>query len=733
MSGWCKQICWLLLALALAPLTQAQAQGVVVDSSQTQLAMAVMETPSGTPLADILSGRAQPGFTPEVRNSIAVNAPEGKSLWLRLRVDIAHDGQRRWLSVDRQFIEHLRLYLPAAPEQIVAEAGFAEKPAGLTSSDVFVLPLPDGLQGPATLYVELQGHGHWLLHPELIDGDRLALKNSRSQTVNALLYATLLLIFVLALLRQLRQPAASANLIALAALGAIAAALSSNGQFGLLPGMAGLAARGPQLAPALWLLACAPMLWATSFYAGLDKHAPALAVYLNRAGWGLLLLAPAVAYVPLQYLAIVQLARPIVLAGVILMCIVALANDIRFWRWPAIMICLGLLSALLAIALSMNALLPATLLVRRGYQLLWTLLLALYLLLPWLRQQFQERAKLKRAQPVELTTVEKIASARDQLLASLQSGLLSAAEGDMEWIAYRRLLEGLKPVLPQLASAVVAMNYHHEDLLLVEPRSAEGRYQSLLKQRTSLLKRLSRLKAPQQVGLDFDGPEGPLELVQLAIIPLPIDKPGWGALLIERSADVTYSEEELDLCAEFAALAATAGDEAAEVMAARHSNEIDKESGVYNRELIDKILRNAHETAFLQRQPLSIMRIGMDRHEALAPATLQVLIRELADLIRDEADYGETLGRFGADEFMLVMPGLQIGLARDLGERICAAAKRLIVPGGGMATLSASIGIARLQPGERSSQPMLERAGQALANARLFGGNRVQSISSDAI
>ena len=43
-----------------------------------------------------------------------------------------------------------------------------------------------------------------------------------------------------------------------------------------------------------------------------------------------------------------------------------------------------------------------------------------------------------------------------------------------------------------------------------------------------------------------------------SIIPLPIESPGWGALVIERDKEENYSEEELDLCAEFAALATTA-------------------------------------------------------------------------------------------------------------------------------------------------------------------------------
>jgi len=720
------RICWMALLLC-APM----ASTLAADSASPDIALAVMETPPDTPLADILSGRAQPGFTPEVKAAIALTAPEDRSLWLRLRVDIPADGQARWLSLDRQFVQRLRLYLPDAPSQVVAETGFSEHPAA-TNPDAFLLLLPAGVQGPSTLYVELQGHGHWLLHPQVIDVDALTSRSSDSRFVDWLQYGTLALLLVLAGLRQWRQPGSMAGVIAMAVIAAIGAALSSNDQLGLLSDTTALAGRGPQLAPTFWLMASVPLLWATRHYAGLDKHAPMLSSFLRFSGWGLLAAALAITFVPVEYLAKLQMALPAALALVIVICIIGLAQDTRQWRMPAILICLGVLASLVALSLSMNALLPASLLVRRGYQLMWVLLLTLYLLMPWLRQALQERAKYKRAPVPELSTEEKIARARDQLLESLQSGLKSAAEGDLEWIAYRRLLEGLKTVLPQLASAVVAMNYHHEDLLLVEPRSAEPRYQLLLKQRTSLLRKLSRLKAPQQVGLDFDGPEGPLEKVQLAIIPLPIDKPGWGALLIERDASVTYSDDELDLCAEFASLATTAGDEATEVLASRHVNEMDAQTGVYNRELIDRIMRTAHETAFLQRQPLSIMRLGLDRYASLPPAAMLVLIREVADLIRDEADYGETLGRLAPDEFLLVMPELQIGLARDLGERICASVRRLRVPGSAD-PLTFSIGIARLQMGERSAQSMLDRAGTALANARHYGGNQVQAISSDSV
>src|SRR5690606_15984536 len=206
--------------------------------------------------------------------------------------------------------------------------------------------------------------------------------------------------------------------------------------------------------------------------------------------------------------------------------------------------------------------------------------------LPWTRARIQRWAMRKRSEPREPSAEEKIEAARGKLMASLQHGLNHADDDDVAWIAYRRLLDGLKSVLAQDSSAVVGEHADGEELLQVEPKSAESRYRNLLRERATLLRNLSKLKAAQQVGFDFDGPAGPLEKVQLAVIPLPIPKPGWGALLVERPADVSYSDAELALCAEFAAMAVVAGEEASGTVSAQRQAETDPATGVFREEAI---------------------------------------------------------------------------------------------------------------------------------------------------
>jgi hypothetical protein len=522
------------------------------------------------------------------------------------------------------------------------------------------------------------------------------------------------LVALLGLVRMLRVPESGGLVLTICALVVGLAAMAANGQLHRIPGASSLVPLGPRLAQALWLLACAPLLLATRHFAGVDKHSPFLAVLLRWLALAFVVAAVVAMALPPGALLGLQVASIASLGFVALVAMGTLATDPRSARYIAMLAWAGVLAAIVAGVLVIAHVAPPTLMARRGVQPMLAMVLVVYLVLPWAREIVRERAKLKRAVVAEPTTEEKIDAARGRLLASLESGLANASEGDMEWIAYRRLLEGLKPVLPQVASAVVAMNYHHEDLLLVEPRDAEARYRALLQQRGQLLKNLSRSKAPQQVSLDFDGNGGPLGRVQLAVIPLPIDKPGWGALLIERDATVEYSELELDLAAEFASLAFTAGDEAATALEARQVTQYDAESGVYKPEAMDRALKAAHEAAVQQKKALNLMRVGSDGRGQS--------IRALADLVRDEMDYGETVGRWAADELLVLVPELHPGAARDLGERLLAAARKQ--------GFTISIGVASLKPGERAPAGMLERAAQGLAKVRAAGGNQVVLVGA---
>lgn len=695
------------------------------DDDATQLRMAVAVAPTGVPLEDILSGRARIGFDPVLAGGAPAVLHPGESMWLRLRTRIPDDGAARVLVLPRQQIQRLRLVQPGPPELVVAESGLASRPASRWP-DRFVLPVEGS--GVRTLYVELQGEGWLNIRPSLQAMDAATEAGRGADHAFDLLYGVLFLLGVLAVAR--RWFGERTLRVAAAAFACLGAGLVSNHHLQLSLGGASLASL-PALVPALWFAACATLLWATTQYAGLEKNFPEVARLLDRAGFallGLALLLPLLT--PSSWLGGLQVVGLGVMIATALACAGALMFDHRQWRWVAALLWFVVAGTLVLPVLALQQLVPDTLWTRRGFQFAIAAQLANYLLLPWGRQWLLARAARRRDGGPEPTAEEKIAHARDWMISSLQTGIETGADGDMEWIAYRRLMGGLKSVLPQTGAAVIAMNYHNEDLMLAEPKSAEPRFQALLAQRGSLLKNLSRSMGPQQIGVDFLGPDGPVQQALLAVIPLPIERPGWGLLVIERSPQVSYSDDELALGTEFAALATTAGDEAAEAMQKRRAKEIDPESGVYRGEMLEPLMKAALALSQQKRRPLSLMRIAVDQYDALSPDLAAESIRIVADIVRDEIEFGESIGRAGADGLVVLLPGRMLGESRALGDRLCAAVRKLALPVTEEKNLSISIGLSQMQPGERGAELVVERAARALAKSRKYGGNQVQAIVS---
>jgi diguanylate cyclase (GGDEF)-like protein len=695
--------------------------------------LAIMETPSGTTLDDILSGRAQPGFTPLLTSGAEFVARPDRTIWLRLRTTLPPGPSEAWrIDVVRVPVDRIRLR--TLDGEIVAQDTFYVAPSagGPPWQSNFELPLPPGLSGETTLFLEVEGNIRGGLHVRVHDADRVARGEAAARVYFRLVYGVLLLLAALSLGRRLIEPASGPVGMAAAAFCAWLACLGINGHLYSLPEVSrltGLGASGPL---ALFMLGAGPLLLATTRFAGLAKSSPGILGWVRGLGWLLtiaaliaLFVVPDTAAPTMQRVAIAAWAVAVALS------LVALAMDSRNTRWAplAALLMMGTLGALRVLA--DKQLLPPTLFNLYGWQLMLALTIGLYVCLPWLRSALQGWAIKRRKLPPEPTAEEKIAKAREDLVKTLQAGLRHAADSDLKWIAFRRLLDGLKQVLPLSSAAVVAMDFHGEDLLQVEPAEAEPRYRELLTQRSTLLRNLSRLRAPQQIGIDFDGSAGPLEQVQMALIPLPVPKPGWGALIVERPKNVAYSDAELDLCAEFAAMAMLAGEEAASLVKDKKAADTDPLTGTLTQEAVREGLAQSMNAARLARRPLCLLYVLIDQlpelREAAAEGGAALALEPIGALLREEMDYGDLIGRSGPDGFLLVSDGKRLLEARDYADRLRLAVEKMhidprIGPG-----FTISVGVAPAVPGERDGAALIERASRAAQIASKHGGNQIFS------
>lgn len=715
--------------------------GLVVAGERVPLRLALLSTEGGYTPDAVLAGRAG-----EFRA-----LPDGRLLlpgdprwthWVRIEAELdtpaGADDPRRVLWFDRVPLVELHLHVPIdGGWQRHSRSFFAPGPEEelLASGFVFVLPpLPDG---KAVMLAQVRNHVAVSLRPILEAEGRYRLDDRRVTVALSAIYAGLavLALIGLALFAAIREPLYLTFVGFALAVWLLLTAV--NGHLYAIPGLCWL---GFFASPGLFALGHATaafiVLLARQF-ADLGACAPRFDAVLGWTPWLLFALAALSLGLPLTAADLVQIGSTVAWAGAGALCIGSSAIALRRGRplaLPILLLWVALLVGACARPLVSYGWLPQNVWTMYGFQLalvasVFVLTLALTGRMMEFRKQ-RDRARLAKEQADASLQAEQ---GRRRFAESL-AALREASNGDIEWLAFRRLLESLRPLVPQQGSAVLAFGYHGLDLLLAEPIALKERYSRMLGARGGTLKGLCRSRNPVQVLLD-DGQtpgEGPPHDAGLfAVVPLRMDKPGWGALLIERQAWESFDHNELRLAAGFAAMATQAADEAAAARELRRKAELDSLTGAYNRHALDALLARAMAAAHAAHSPLSILFVDLDHFKQVndrhGHAVGDQCLRVLAETIRRMLGPQDLFGRYGGEEFIIVLPGRTAEQARQLGERLRVMVSELRIGAGeGAARFTVSIGVAGRQNSEQHAQPVIDRADRALYTAKRSGRNQVQ-------
>jgi diguanylate cyclase (GGDEF)-like protein len=164
-------------------------------------------------------------------------------------------------------------------------------------------------------------------------------------------------------------------------------------------------------------------------------------------------------------------------------------------------------------------------------------------------------------------------------------------------------------------------------------------------------------------------------------------------------------------------------------------------TGVYNRRYIDRRLVEEIARARRQQYRISCMYIDIDHfkqvNDSVGHQAGDEVLREVATRIKAELRISDALGRFGGEEFVVLLIDANLDSASMVANRIRAsvADRPVDLPGGGTVTVSVSIGVATLDDFERDhaiegvAQQLVAQADSALYQAKESGRNRVVSSS----
>lgn len=157
-----------------------------------------------------------------------------------------------------------------------------------------------------------------------------------------------------------------------------------------------------------------------------------------------------------------------------------------------------------------------------------------------------------------------------------------------------------------------------------------------------------------------------------------------------------------------------------------HLATIDPLTGVKNRRSMDQELAMAAANLERTGVPQAMVILDIDHFKQINDRFGHVvgdeILTELVDLIATHTRRYDQLFRFGGEEFVLLLPGVDLENLKSVMANLQRTVRRHLHGPGGLVTVS--YGVATLQPGE-SVESWLTRADNALYQAKEAGRNRV--------
>jgi two-component system, cell cycle response regulator len=154
-------------------------------------------------------------------------------------------------------------------------------------------------------------------------------------------------------------------------------------------------------------------------------------------------------------------------------------------------------------------------------------------------------------------------------------------------------------------------------------------------------------------------------------------------------------------------------------------------TGLYNRSYLLNQVGVLAERSAVNGIGLAVLMLDIDHfkqiNDRFGHVAGDLVLREVAAVIRESTRAEDLTARFGGEEFVVVLPFSVPDLATERAERIRAnLAERSIFTEGHEIRVTASIGVAYAPPGRsRSEMALIVAADEALYRAKAEGRNRV--------
>lgn len=162
----------------------------------------------------------------------------------------------------------------------------------------------------------------------------------------------------------------------------------------------------------------------------------------------------------------------------------------------------------------------------------------------------------------------------------------------------------------------------------------------------------------------------------------------------------------------------------------------DQLTGLYERHEMDKRLEEEYDRARRYEQKFSVLMIDLDHFKeindtyghAMGDTVLETVGNILEDVAENQLRSSDVAGRYGGEEFCIMLPTADRGGARNVAERIRKNLKEtdFRTDDGESFQVTCSIGVAELTTDVHEPELLVQRADQALYEAKETGRDQVK-------
>jgi len=156
---------------------------------------------------------------------------------------------------------------------------------------------------------------------------------------------------------------------------------------------------------------------------------------------------------------------------------------------------------------------------------------------------------------------------------------------------------------------------------------------------------------------------------------------------------------------------------------------VDSLTGLANRRASAEALQAELARAGRLGTPLSVVLVDLDGfkdvNDAHGHAVGDEVLRAFADVLRETLRDSDIAGRWGGEEFLLLLPGADEDGAVHLAERVRTGLSSRAIPGAPGLRVTASFGVAEHRS-ESESQQLVAAADEALYRAKRAGKDRIE-------